>query len=381
MNVLYRTIKRFVFMVLIVFFASTVTVHAQSVVAVGEGATKQAAINDAIRAAVEKALGAYVQADSKVSNGNLEYDRIISSSSGYVRDYTVLKEGHDPIEEAYKVKLQAEVDDVKLKSALDAFLNDTRFQKTFQKTSFDSRKVVVLYKRRSTEDLEYDSKGVQTVMDLIQDKLVGYGFRVFLQDQLSRIKDLASDGMINENDAIRVAQQEDGDAVVLVSIDAGKRRTSDGYYLIHSTLGMKAFDVTTGELFANVQDRGKTVSRGGEYGISDGVSRVAIKIGSAAAENLVKKIVERFSGARSKFITLIVRDVALDVQDRIEDLIMDLGWEYRIGRQAGSYLELEVFSESDPTSIRSEFRRQARRAGIALQSVGMKGSRIIFSSP
>ncbi len=371
--------KRVIFLVsLFGFLLLTSSLWARTVTAIGEGQTRQIAINNAIRSAVEEALGTYITSHTNVSQGKLIYDRITSASAGYVKSYNVIAEGRDPVTNTYKVKLSVVIDDIKLKSAIDEFMKNPQFQRTFQQTKFDERKVVVVYIPRTGLDLPYNSKAVQSVMDLIEDRLAGRGFRVFLPGALKRIRERAAEMVVDEETAINIARQEAGDAVVIVSFDAGKRPTSDGYWIIYATLTLKAYDATTGELFANVQDRGKTITRGGSYGLQDGIARVAIKIGPRVVDRLVKKIVYRFSGARQKFVMLIVRNVNVSTQDKIEDTLEELGWRYRVARQTGSYMEVEIFSEADPTSVRRVLRRAFKRRNLGLVPAEMAGSRVIF---
>ncbi len=367
-----------VWLFFLVFALFSFASYATEITVIGEGGTRQAAINNAIRNAVEEALGTYITSSTQVGQGKLIYDRITSASAGYVKSYKVLAEGRDPVTDTYKVKLVVIVDDIKLKSAVEEFMQSPQFQRTFQQTKFEERRVVVVYKPRTGLDLPYNSKAVQSVMDLIEDRLAGYGFRVFLPDQLRRIRGRAAEMVVDEETAIEIARQEAGDAVVIVSFDAGKRPTPDGYYIIYATLSLKAYDATTGELFANVQDRGKTITRGGEYGLADGVARVAIKIGPRCVDRLTKKIVTRFSGSRAKFVVLIFRNVSPINQDKIEDILEEIGWRYRIARQTGSYMEVEVFSEADPTSVRRIMRKRLKTAGLSIIPAEMAGSRVIF---
>jgi len=354
--------------------------QAITVTTTGSGPTRQAAINNALRAAIEQALGAYIQSNTRVVEGRLDYDRIISSSAGYIRNYQVLAEGQDPIDQVYKVKVRVDIDDYKIKNLMAQFRQDARFQKAFQKAVFDQRRVVVLYARRTKKSLSYESMPVQEVISRIEDKLAGYGFRVFLQDQIARIKNRATELGIDEETAIQIARQEDGDAVVLVDIQAGKRPTSDGFWIIYATLTLKGFDVTTGELFANVIKRSKTIARGGDYGIEEGSARAVEKIADKCADKLVEKIVNRFSTKREKFVVFIFRDVPQSTQDQIFSLFQQLGWNFRIARQYGTYVEMEIFSEQDPSSANLAFRRALSRAGISLSQVEMKGARIVYSS-
>ena len=368
----------FIFTGILALFLFSAAARAMETTAIGEGQTRQEAINNGIRVAVEQALGTLVKSDTQVSQGKLVWDRIASASAGYVKKYDVLAEGKDPVTDVYKVKLLVTLDDPKLKSAVDQFMEDSRAQRNFQETRFDERKIVVVYQPRTGFDLPYDSKGVQTVMDLIQDKLAGYGFRVFLADQVARIKEKTAEMVVNEETAINLARQEAAEAAVTVSFDAAKKPTSDGYNLVMCTLTLKAFDTSTGELFANVQDRDKTIARGGEYGIEDGVARAAIKVGPRTVERLTKKIVERFSTNRAKFVTLIFRNTPIADQDKMEGILDAIGWRYRVSRQTGNYMELEIFSEADPTSVRKVVRNEIKKAGLPLKPSEMIGSRVIF---
>lgn len=360
------------------FFLSSVS-WAIETTAVGEGRTRQEAINNAIRAAVEQALGTMVKSQTQVSQGKLVWDRIASASAGYVKSHEVIAAGKDPVSEMYRAKVRVNVDDHKLQNALDEFLKDPRAQRTFQETSFDERKVIVVYKPRTGFDLPANSKGVHTIMDLIQDKLSSYGFRVFLPDQLVRIKAKAAEMVVDEEDAINLARQEAADAAIVVSFDAAKKPTSDGYNIILCTLSIKAFDTTTGELFANVQDRDKTISRGGAYGLQDGIARTAIKVGPRTVDRLVKKIVNRFSTKRAKFVTLIFRNISIKDQNSVERLVEEIGWRYRVSRQTGKYIELEIFSEADPTSVRRTIRQAVNKNRLPLSPSEMIGSRVIFT--
>jgi len=374
-----RAIKHLYLVVWIVLLWN-MAVLAIEITAVGEGHTRQEAINNGIRTAIEQALGTYIKSTTEIGQGKTIYDRIASASAGYVKDYKVLVEGKDPITDTYKVRLSVVIDDYRLKSAIDEFRKDPRFQRAFQETSFEERRVVVVYKPRTGLDLPYNSKAVQTVMDLIEDKLAEYGFRVFLPSELKRIRGRTAETVVDEKTAIQIARQETGDAVVLVSFDAGKRPTPDGYMLILASLSIKAYDVTTGELFANVQDRGRTISRGGEYGLQDGIARIAIRIGPTCVDRLTNKIVKRFSTKRPKFVVLIFKNVSPKDQDRVEDLLeQDIGWKYRISRQTGSYMEIEVFSEADPTSVRKIMRRRIKKAGLPITPIEMAGNRLTFS--
>ena len=185
--------------------------------------------------------------------------------------------------------------------------------------------------------------------------------------------------MVDEGDAITLARQEAADVAIIVSFDGTKTPTQDGYNIILVTLSLKAFDTTTGELFANVQESDKTISRGGDYLLNDGVARAAIKVGPRTVDHLVKKIVERFSTKRAKFVTLIFRNISIKNQNDVEKLLEEIGWRYRVARQTGKYIEIEIFSEADPTSVRGAMRQAINKNGLPLTPYEMIGSRVIFN--
>lgn len=372
--------KRLFFLaaLLCVLFLTIASAWAIETVAVGEGRSRQEAINNGIRTAVEQALGTMLSSMTQVKDGKLLHDKIVSASSGLVKSYDVLAEGKDPVSETYKVKLNVVIDETKMKGSVEEFMKDNRAMSTFQQTKFDDKKVVVLYTPRTGLDLPYDSKAVQTVMDLIQDKLAAYAFRVYLASQLKRIRGKAAEMVVDEATAIDIARQEAGDAVVAVGFDAGRQPTDDGYQLLYVTLTIKAFDPTTGELFANVQDRDKIIARGGDYALQDGLAQAAIKVGPRTVDRLVAKIVERFSTVRQKTVTLILRNIGSKNQTKVERMLEDIGWKFRIGRQTGNYLEVEIFSEADPTTVRKTFRDAVEKSGMDLTASEMAGSRVIF---
>jgi len=68
---------------------------------------RHAALADALRRAVEKAVGVLVEADTRTKNYRLAQDVVRTSAEGYIRDYRILEEG--PSDGAYRVKIEARV--------------------------------------------------------------------------------------------------------------------------------------------------------------------------------------------------------------------------------------------------------------------------------
>ncbi|MBN2158199.1 MAG: flagellar assembly protein T N-terminal domain-containing protein [Spirochaetes bacterium] len=92
---------------------------------------KREALSEAFRSAIQKAVGVYVKAQSKVENFELTYNRIMSESEGYVTDYRILREKTE--NGVYSVEIEAEVSGDKL---ADAF--SQRLSKYIEKNLFSS---------------------------------------------------------------------------------------------------------------------------------------------------------------------------------------------------------------------------------------------------
>lgn len=77
------------------------------------------AIEDALRKAVEQAVGTWISSETMVQNYQLLSDRIYSRSQGYVQNYQVLSESKKG-ENLYSVKVQATIRAGELKDDLEA---------------------------------------------------------------------------------------------------------------------------------------------------------------------------------------------------------------------------------------------------------------------
>lgn len=76
------------------------------------------AISDALRNAVEQALGTYIESQTIIDNYQLIEDNILSKSKGYVKSYKIISEKQD--EGLYRVKIMAIVDNAKIEDDLSA---------------------------------------------------------------------------------------------------------------------------------------------------------------------------------------------------------------------------------------------------------------------
>jgi len=213
-------------------------------------------------------------------------------------------------------------------------------------------------------------------MALIEDRLVGHGFRVFLPDQLIRIRGRAALEIHDVKTAMALASQENADAVVIVSFDAQRKGTDEGYGKLNASVLLKSYDLSTGELFCNISNPDNAVV--GSGGFEEAMTRIVQGIGPKSADDLTAKIVERFSTVRQNFVYLVFKNMPVKHQDKVEDVMDDLGWKYKTVKQVRDYLELEVFTDADMNTIRRKVRKSLEKAGLAYEPVDTIGQRVIF---
>jgi len=89
--------------------AQVTVVGMGSILAGDKAAARDKAIDDAMRKAVEQAIGTTVTSNTLVQNAVLVEDNILAWSSGYVSNYKILREGAAPAE-SYEVEMLATVD-------------------------------------------------------------------------------------------------------------------------------------------------------------------------------------------------------------------------------------------------------------------------------
>ena len=67
------------------------------------------ALAKALRDAVQQGAGVDVMSETKVSNFQVEYDRVITSSFGYIKDYKIISKNYSDKDKIYSVTIKAQV--------------------------------------------------------------------------------------------------------------------------------------------------------------------------------------------------------------------------------------------------------------------------------
>jgi len=348
---------------------------AKTVVVTGVGNVPEQAKKNALRQAVEQVVGADMQSKTVVKNGKLDFDKIISNTNGLIQNYKQLDQYKE--NDVWYVTLRVSVNPEATKSLKDT-IRDRRAMRSFQDANFKNRSVLVLYSNKR-HSLSQNSMAVQELLATIQDKLRDKEFDIILPDDLdgmSKIK--LEENIIDEEDAINYGRMAKADAIVLATINAGSRKTDDGYYSIYAKVMLRAYDPTSKRLFANVIKRGKTIANSGSFGLEDGAARAAGKVAKKAVNELIEKIVSRCSSGSKQWVVVKIANINEDEQDSVLDALDKIDMQYKISRQSRNTISLKVNSDMSATGLRRVLKKAFRKNGVSLRTVSTQGDAITF---
>lgn len=272
------------------------SVWAQTAQGTGYGQTKDAAVDQAKRDAVEVGLGAFISSETEVTATSFS-DNIYSKAQGFVKTFKVLSESKGP-DGLWEVTIEAQVTQI-----LDQVMQDEMALQTLL-TSMNRPRVIFLVK----EDNLIDQIGTDFAETQLLKMFYDKGFDVVDRQLVSALKgksdyDQALAG--NVAAAAKIASQLGAEVLVLGSakissggkVKFGKRESN--MYSGQADINGKIIRVDTGEILAVVpQARGKKVH------ISE--STAGINAVNAAAEvlgtDIIRQLILKWSTQQSNFI-------------------------------------------------------------------------------
>ena len=68
-------------------FAKESELNEVTLTTIGTGASKEQAVNQALRSAIEQSFGTFISANTNIVNDALTKDEIVSLSSGYIKKF------------------------------------------------------------------------------------------------------------------------------------------------------------------------------------------------------------------------------------------------------------------------------------------------------
>ena len=206
--------------------------YAGEIVMIGEGSTKESAIHNAMRLAIEKEIGVIIDNRTFTENHQLIEDDIILKSSGFVESYEVLKETQ--LNGIFEVEIKANVRSEELRTHLMSILQKRKIVDT---NMGDPRIAVIAFDEIGNEYAEVENEiisglqrqGFSRLIDLSQlDSTLKMRLRNSTEDSALR------NSLINQFHV---------DYVVVVQV-----KTSQSRIKSTATLATRMFGVNTGEI-------------------------------------------------------------------------------------------------------------------------------------
>ena len=214
--------------------------------------SREDAMRQAQRSAVELAVGVFIQSKTEVENFAIKKDRILSRTQGYITRFTIL--GEEKAEGLYTVRLSATVSMDKIKNdllAMEILLD-----------SMERPRLMILIKE---EYIGMDNMGMCLAETEMSSLLAAKGFDLVDSAQIEKIKSLdQSRQALAGNIAAAKRQGLDfGSQYVIVGKalvqDIGEAYPGSGLKSLQASLQLKVIQTQTGLLLGSILKNGISV--------------------------------------------------------------------------------------------------------------------------
>jgi len=268
--------------------------QAQTAQGIGYGLTKDAAIEQAKRDAVENGLGAYISSETVVTATSLS-DNIYSKAQGFVKKFNIVKEKKDP-DGNWEITISAEVTQI-----LDQVMQDEAAMQTLL-NSMNRPRIIFLLREENLID--------NTPTDFAETKLLSMfynkGFDVVDRQLVQALKgepdyEQALSG--NVAAAAKIAAMLGAEVIVI-----GTAKISSGGIFYGMTSGQadlngKIVRADTGEILAVVPNaHGKKPHISPSTAGVNAVNEAADKLGT----DIIRQLIQKWSTQQSNFIKVFI---------------------------------------------------------------------------
>ena len=371
-------------------FAQSQDVTATGVAAVLQGdkaIARDTAINDALRKAVEQAVGTMVSSETVVENYQLIRDSILTKSQGYIQNYKVVSESPSP--ELYQVTISATVKLGDLKNDLGALgILMQRAQKPrvlfmiAEQNIGQEFYVFWWYGKSEFKGQHYDMAASETAL---KEEFLNKGFNV--------VDSSVATGKIEVSNAYRIADLTDAGAISVGRqlgaevIVKGKALAKEGPRNTGSKVGSYIADITASALRV---DNGAVLGSARGHGVSRNISEVTggtealEKAAREASGKIIDQIIAKWSGEVSGggLIQLTVRGIGeysdfVKFKDIIQGQIRGVQAIYQRSLEAGTAV-LDVEMKGNAQSLSDEIARK-NFGGIPVKVIGASANTVEVS--
>lgn len=332
---------------------------------------RDAAIADALRKAVEQAVGTLVAADTLVENFQVIEDSVYTKSQGYVKSYSIISEGQQA--GLYLVRVSALVATRGLEGDLEAL--------GLLQIKAERPRVLFMVAEKGFARSEYDywwgsaGKPAGTSSEAaLKQAFLSKGFNV--------VDGRAVEGLlgpmgadITGQDAARMGRALDAEVVVFgkVFLEEGPSSGATSIVTYLADMTAEAARVDDGVVLASQKGRGISRHISAVTGSDEAVGRAA----AIVAEGLASQIAEKWAGPQTIRITLKGMDYekAVEFKRFLKTRVRGIEAIYQ-RRHAGGETALEVEVKAGAQAIADEIARHGkyRVTGFSAHALEVEGA-------
>jgi len=283
-------------------FAEMITADGVAAVTGNVAIAREKAIDDALRRAVEQAVGTLISSDTMTNNFQVVHDKILAQTSGYVRKYEIIKE--EQVGQEFRVTVMADVGRENLQRSLEALglLHELK----------EKPKVMVIIEEKvgglfGTTAWENVGQAESTLME----RLAAAGFNVVdpatVRANIPRDKALRL--LEGDPKAAATAGLQYGAQVVITgrafSKNAGAKLLGTQMQSIQATLQARAIRADDGRVISSRSDQGAKAHIDEMQGGALAIKEASEKLSDAMVNDILKSWKKDVYG-RSQEITLII---------------------------------------------------------------------------
>ena len=292
---------------------SLIWAQGQTAQGVGYGQTKDAAIEQAKRDAVEVGLGAFISSETVVTATSLS-DNIYSKAQGFIKTFKIISESQGP-DGLWEITIDAEVTQM-----LDQVMQDEAALQTLL-NAMNRPRIIFMIREMNLVDNTPTTFAETKLLSMFYEK----GFDVVDRQMVQALKsepnyEEALAG--NVSAAAKIASQLGAEVIVIgetkISLGVRGKYTPESIQLVNSTISAKIIKTDTGELLAVANATAKSSDVSASLAATNSViaeiqygSNGKIldrRLGSATklGKEIIKQLIQKWSTQQSNFIKVYI---------------------------------------------------------------------------
>lgn len=339
------------------------------------------AVNNALRAAVEKGVGTLVDSKTRVENFTVLEDKIYSRAKGYVTGYDILHEGPTPDGSTYAVTMRASVrtadigNDLRAVGILMAQVGNPRF--------------MAVYLPRTQDSASRETRVVQAAGQALDAVFLEKGFVVLDQTFVDQVyQEIERAGRIeaDEEELSALALKYRADLLLVYDVAATEKTGGQSAYFggVLVEMSLKAVAPATGDLIGvkRGDSYARTLKSGGDaYGDAQ-AAKATEEVGRALALALVPDVLSYFErsvqagGRYDLWFRNFSEEEIYTIVDAIE--AMNGFVDKNVRDQSPGNFQMDVQCRGKKFDFQRELYQGLKKEGISFDTQQAKGNRFLF---